>query len=379
MYLFVDFETASEVDLESVGLANYASHRSTRVLMLSYAIDNGEVELWEPHKSPRLPKDLADALIDPSIFKVAWNAPFEIEIFSKNLHIDIPMEFWIDAQVQARYLSLPGGLDKVGKILGLPEDEKKKYGTKLINMFCFPSSMGGEETLFGLSEPVFKDWNTHPREWEEFCEYCKGDVVAERTLFYRMNSLPIPETEQRVWYLDQKINNTGLPVAREFADNAYAMAVTARNKLIASLKEKTGLENPNSGAQFLEWVKKEGFPFGSIRKEFVVSALNEPAATSKLTPLGREVLKIRQEAAKNSYTKLEKLHNFVSPDGRLRHQFLFYGASRTGRWSGTGVQVQNLTRPMKEVEKKYERALEIITAGDYEAAEKEFSSVIGMT
>lgn len=383
MNLFLDFETASEVDLEGVGLDNYVRHASTRALLLSYAIDNGEIKLWEPHKNPRLPKDLAEAIINPECKKIAWNAPFEINVFKQVLKIDIPIEQWVDAQVQARYLSFPGGLDKVGKILGLPEELLKQAGTKLINMFCFPSHPGGEQTLFGISEPVFRDWNTNPREWEEFCQYCIGDTRTERELFNRMNSLPLPETERQVWLLDQKINNFGLPVNRQFADNAYTMCKEWRvgkdgkSGKMGYLKEKTELENPNSKPQMLDWAIKQGYPFNSMNKNFVNAALNSTA--NALTPLGREILKIQQETSKNSYTKLEKLHNFVSPDSRLRNQFLYYGAARTGRWSGTGVQVQNLTRPTKEVEKKYERALEIINAGDYKAAESEFSSVIGMT
>jgi DNA polymerase bacteriophage-type len=384
--LFLDFETASEVDLESVGLDNYVHNNSTRVLMLGYAIDNEEVKLWQPHLSSRLPSDLADAISDPQVTKLAWNAPFEINVFRHILKIDLPLQWWRCIQVQARYLSLPGGLDKVGEILGLTESEAKvgwqggktKEDTRLINKFCFPAHAGGEQTLFGISTPFFRDWNTDPKDWQLFCEYCKRDVFSERLLFNKMKSLLLPESEQQVWYLDQKINETGLPTNRKFAENMYKLASDEKNRLINLLKEKTGLENPNSGDQMLGWLKNQGYSFGSIKKEFVVSALNEAKETSQLTDLGREVLLIRQEAAKQSYQKLEKLHNFVSPDGRLRHQFLYFGAARTGRWSGTGVQVQNLTRPMKEVEKKYDRAIEIINAGNYEAAKSEFSSVIGM-
>jgi DNA polymerase len=52
---------------------------------------------------------------------------------------------------------------------------------------------------------------------------------------------------------------------------------------------------------------------------------------------------------------------------------MFLGASRSGRWSGSGVQVHNLPRPVKDVEKKYDRAVEIIAQKDYAAAKKEFS------
>lgn len=383
--LYLDFETASEVDLEVVGLANYATHPSTRVLMLAYAENEEPIKLWQPHLES-LPDDLYAAIMDPFTKKLAWNAPFEIDIFEHVLDVKTPIEEWFDIQVQARYLSLPGGLDKVGDILKLATEDAKvgwqggktKEGTRLINKFCFPIDKGGEQTLFGISTPFFKDWNTDPTDWEAFCNYCRKDVIAERAIFNKMKSLIIPQSELDLWYLDQKINKFGLPTNRKFANNAYELARNSKDALLKIIKEKTGLENPNSNDQFLAWVKTQGYPFGSLRKEFVVSALNEAKETSQLTDLAREILLIRQESSKQSFSKLEKLRDYTSPDGRLRNQFLFFGAARTGRWSGSGVQVQNLPRPMKEVEKKYERALEIITAGDYRAAKTEFSSIIGM-
>ena len=39
--LHLDFETCSELDLKKVGASKYASHPSTRVLCLAYAVDNG--------------------------------------------------------------------------------------------------------------------------------------------------------------------------------------------------------------------------------------------------------------------------------------------------------------------------------------------------
>jgi DNA polymerase len=146
--------------------------------------------------------------------------------------------------------------------------------------------------------------------------------------------------------------------------------------LAAKLKEMTGLVNPNSRDQFLGWAQKHNYPHLSLGKNFVVSAL---AQDSGITLELRTALKLRQEASKTSHTKFETILNLLSDDDRLRNQFAFMGASRTGRWAGKDAQVQNLARPMKEVEKNYDRALAIIEAGDYDAAEKEFPSVIGMT
>jgi DNA polymerase bacteriophage-type len=382
-YCFLDFETKSCTDIKICGLDRYVKDPSTKALLLAYAFDDGEVELWEPARGTPIPKKLCDALQNPEVTLAAWNVPFEFNIFRYPLGTLIPWERWLDIMVWSRHLSLPGHLADAGTALGLSVDQAKNQdGKRLIHKFSMPFHKGGEETLFGISEPVFHDWNDERRDWELFGEYCKQDVVAERAIFNLVKNIPLPETERQAWILDQKINERGIPVNRKFVENALALSLRSKEKLTKSLKELTGLANPNSRTQFLPWAQQQGYPHLSIGKHFVTAALAEG---SGITPLCRTVLNLRREASKTSYTKYENILNKLSDDDRLRYQFAFMGASRTGRWSGAGggakqnVQVQNLARPMKEVELKYGRALEIIETGDYEAAEKEFSSVIGMT
>lgn len=370
---FFDFETASCCDLSERGLHNYATDKTTRILMMSFAFGDGEVDLWEPHKE-EMPKRVRKALLDPAVRKINWNCTFERAICKFVLGIEIPFEQFLDVMVYARHLSLPGSLEDCGEVLGLKEDEAKlKDGKKLIHLFCEPFSMGGEETLFGITQPEFRDWNSHPTEWAQFCKYGIRDTESERTMLKMMSKIPLPETEQRGWVLDQKINDAGMPVNVHFVDNALFLAQKSKDELNVILKEKTGLDNPNSRNQILEWAKAQGYPHESMGKAFVNAALADPS----LTPLCREVLKIRQEASKTSYKKFEAIKNIVSADGRLRNQFMFMGASRSGRWSGVGVQVQNLPRPDKETGKKYDLAVEMIQNRDYDGLNREFSSVIG--
>lgn len=371
---YFDFETASCCDLPERGLHNYATDPTTRILMMAYAFGDGQVHLWEPSPDADLPERVRKALLDPETRKICWNATFERAICKYVLGIEIPFEQFCDAMIYARHLSLPGSLEECGEVLGLKEDEAKmKDGKRLIRLFCQPFSEGGEETLFGTTQPEFHDKNSHPADWENFQEYCRRDVETERTLLKTMSKLPLPEIEQRGWVLDQKINDRGMPVNVQFVDNALFLAQKSKDELSIILKEKTGLDNPNSRNQILEWAKTQGYPHESMGKAFVNAALADP----NLTPLCREVLKIRQEASKTSYKKFEAIKNIVSADGRLRNQYMYMGASRTGRWSGSGVQVQNLPRPDKETEKNYERAVELIQNRDYEGIKREFSSVIG--
>lgn len=373
--LFLDFETASVLDVREVGVHNYATHGSTRPLMLGWAFDDDEASLWEPHTGP-MPAEVQKAL-QSDVNLLAWNVPFERAIFHRCLQLWLDYPRWTDIMIWSRHLSLPGSLEKAGPAIGLPQNlVKNKDGKRLINKFSQPFHKGGEETLFGISEPRFHNWEDEPADWKLFGDYCKQDVVTEREIFKIVSNIPLPESERRGWILDQKINDRGLPVNRKFVQNALTLSLKSKEQLTKKLKEMTGLANPNSRDQFLGWATGQKYPFLSLGKNFVKAAL---ADDSPITPELRTALKIRQEASKTSYTKFETILNFLSSDDRLRDQYAYMGGARTGRWAGKDAQVQNQARPMKEVEAKYERAIEIINACDYEAAEKEFPSVIGMT
>lgn len=277
--------------------------------------------------------------------------------------------------VQARYLSLPGGLEACGEALGLTEELAKiKDGSRLIKMFCEPFSMGGKETLFGATQPEFHDWDSNPEDWKKFEEYSIRDTEAERAIYKMMEKLPLPAEEQAAWILDQQINDRGLPVNMQFVENALAIAERSKAELQAIQKERTGLDNPNSRDQLLPWAQKEGFPFNSLRKDFVRASIAEN--TGGMSAKCAEVLKTRLEASKTSYKKLERIKELVGPDSRVRYQYLFMGAARTARWSGTGFQPQNPPRPTKEVEKTYQQAVDLIFAGDYEGIKTKYSSVM---
>lgn len=374
MILHCDFETRSLVDLPRKGLDNYLTHSSTKPLMLSWAFDDDEPQLWQPHITPELPKEVLQA-IRSDVTLSGWNGgQFERNIFAHCLGIGTGISRWLDPMVWARHLSLPGSLEECGAALGLGAEQAKiKDGKRLIHKFCIPYTMGGEHTLFGVTEPDFLDWDTDPDDWKLFCEYCLRDTIAEREILKRLSLFPLPEIEQRGFALDQRINDRGIPVNLRFVQNALFLAERAKEDLDKQLKEKTGLANPNSRNQILEWAKGQGYPYHSMRKEFVIAAIND--STNKMTEVCREALKLRQKAAKTSYKKYESIKNLVGADERVRYQYLFLGASRTGRWSGTGFQPQNPPRPVKEVEEKYDRALELVACADYQTLKNEFSSV----
>jgi DNA polymerase bacteriophage-type len=344
----IDFETRSTAELggkNSVGLFNYSTHKDTRVLMLGYKMPSAkEVDIWFPHLGP-MPDELRAALLDPDVLIEAYNSAFERYLLQYQCGITIPASRFLDPQVGARYLSLPPDLDQVCEILDLPPNLRKdKRGEALIELFSKPHvtrKKKGEE-----QKTYFNDWNSHPKEWTEFADYCRQDVRAEEEVYRRMEilqALPMPPFERKLWEWDQMVNDRGVPVDRQFVEKAYRLAQRSKQEAIDAQNAITGLENSNSTTQLLPWVKERGYPYNTLNKSFVDAAMEDPDV--KLTPECREVLKARREAASTSYTKLAAILRQICPDGRLRNQFIYLGSSRCGRWSGSSVQLHNLARP----------------------------------
>lgn len=407
--LFLDYETFSLVDLSEVGIDNYAKHPSTGISMLAWAFDDEDVEIWLPH-CEAMPQKLLDGMRrNPAILKIAWNASFEYNITKYVLHrsgrgkelpaFDVPMAEWRDPMILGHNLSLPGKLEKVAIILKMAE-QKDPRGDELKFMFCKPVSHGGEQTLFGIAPPLFRDHNSHPKEFAEYIEYCKQDVRAERALWYRMRKIGFPEIEWQGWLLDKKINEFGIPGRRDLAEKGLRLALRFIKDQRQICKDITGLDNPNSDDQMKAWLKLgprpplvklkdwmaeaetttknwSGYPWNSLLANRVSSELADP--NSKISPECRKALLARSSARKSSYTKIEKFLTLLSSDDRLRWQLRYMAAARTGRWASGGgedpsMQVQNLPRGAKAVKKKLELALRLLEAEDYEGIIKEFTN-----
>lgn len=345
--LFLDFETRSLVDLPVRGLDNYAKDPSTEVLMLGWAINEQLPQLWFPHLGP-MPEQLAVLLPRPEVIKIAWNAEFERVIFKLILGLDIPIEQWLDPSTMAKYASIAGSLEFVGKVLGLGEDKAKAvFGKKLMKRFSYPKKDG-----------TFNDWNSHPNEWIQYGEYCCQDIVAEREILQLLKAFRLPALERRIWLLDQEINDRGIPVDRVFVAGAQKIVAEERAALMAELLDLTGLENPNSNPQLLGWLKTQAYPYGSLGKKWVEKALLEP-----MSQAGTRGLELRQALAKSSTKKLDVLDVSTSADGWLRRQYVYGGAARTLRWSGRNFQPHNL--PRGTVKKKfYHAAVEAVRSGN---------------
>jgi DNA polymerase len=343
--------------------------------MIAYAFGDEEVKLWETHKGP-IPKDLLEGLLDDLQIIVAWHSSFERNAFKKHLGINIDLERWEDPMIRSRYMSMPGSLEKVGNILDIKSKKLTEFFIKdqsMIEMFCTPLRVGGYITLFGLEPTTYRDWETHPKEWKKFCEYCCIDVEAMREILHRLDKFPLPDFEYELFALNEEINDRGIYTDRMLIRGAGLIVDTEFENLRKEFLDLTGIAKPKSNKAVLNWVRQHGYTFPSLGKPFVNRAL---AGECPLDEVGKKGLKLRLQLSKSSVSKLEALIDAREDDFRVRGLFNFMGAARTGRWTSGIVQVQNLVKSSKEVEKKYDLALALLRAGDYDSIKKEFSSPI---
>jgi DNA polymerase len=384
-----DFESRSTVAPSDVGTYNYIFHPETEPLFFWYRLGS-DYKLWRIWEGQPIPQELHEALMNPKVMIVAFNSAFE-RYMLRRLGYNIPASRFIDPQVGGRYLSLPASLEVQGTVLGLPANlAKDKRGHELIKLFS--EKVVSKKTKKNPN-PVsyYNDWNSHPKEWQEFLDYGRQDVIAEGELLRRMRLLggmPLPEFEQRLWLFDQDVNDRGMPVDVEFVRRMYALALDAKKEAKENFEKMTGVVNANSPAQIKMWAKTQGYPYPSIGKDVVASALKD--LNLQLSDLCREALKMRAEAASTSYQKLGKILEMVSPDGRLRGQFVFMGSARCGRWAGNAVQLHNMARPgvLKtkvdgvevlhdfEDQKVVKDARAMVYAQDYEGIKKKYGSVL---
>ncbi|WP_242790110.1 DNA polymerase [Allobaculum mucilyticum] len=326
--LFIDIETSSTTDLSKAGVYRYAESEDFQILLFAFSFDGDPVEVIDMKHFEVLPDFLIEAILDPDVIKVAHNAAFEricLSRYFRNLGMLDDYEFldpedWQCSMVHAATLGLPLSLDQLSQVLNL-ERPKLKEGRALIKMFC--------------SGPIEHE---NPEKWQLFKEYNKRDVEAEIEIEQRLIKFPVRASIWTEYQLDQKINDFGVLVDINLAAHALEISETAKESLLKRLQEMTGLENPNSPSQMKEWLLQQNLPTDTLNQK-AMKVLMEKASNNI-----RTVLALRNQLAMASVKKYEAMLNSACSDGRIRGMFQFYGAIRTGRYSGRIVQLQNLPR-----------------------------------
>lgn len=364
-----DFETKSKLNLKKVQLSRYVRDVSTKVLMCSYAFNDGPVRQWVPAEGQPMPRELREAWQSPDVIKYAWNAQFEMGACRHILDLDIDPAEWRCVMVMAMSLALPAALEKCGEVVNLPFDDRKISRSKLlIRTFSLPR----EPTK---TKPWV--WNTpqvEPEKWQEYKDYNIQDTVAERAIFHRIRRWDLPEHEWELWALDQRINENGFPVRMPAVRNALKLIEGLVDDRIAELRSITGLDNPNSNEQLLEWLTRHGYPYIDLKKGHVsretehVDELRKKPHSLELRNYWRALV-LRSEISKTSTKKYNALNVITDDDDLYRYGHLFCGAGRTWRWSGRGFQHHNLLRPikyLKKIQRQCVRNLEFLNKRTFE-------------
>lgn len=332
-HLNIDIETYSPNDI-SFGVYRYSESEEFEILLFSYAYDFGEVHIVDLVSGEKIPDEVVKDLRNPEVIKHAYNAQFEITCLNRAGYQTF-VEQWRCTMIHGAYLGYPMGLAKLGKALGLPQDKlKDKAGAALIRYFsvpCKPTKKNGGRT---------RNLPKHdPDKWFAYGMYNMQDVVTEMECYRRLSAFPVPEEVERQWQIDIRMNATGVGIDRQLVDGALTIDEENKKALLEEAYELTGLSNPNSRNQLLDWLNSNtNLELEKLTKDSVAAAMTNADDVAK------KVLTIRKKLAKSSVSKYEMMASATGNDGRLRGTLQFYGANRTGRWAGRLLQVQNLPR-----------------------------------
>lgn len=343
-YMNVDIETYSSVDITKAGAYAYAESPDFEILLIAYKLDDGSVKVIDQTGATETDGDFEEFwnhLASVDVIKTAYNANFERTCLTSYFKREMPPEEWRCTAVHAATLGLPGNLAGVGAALGLPEDKQKdKIGKSLISYFCKPcrpTKANGGRTR-NLPEH-------DPEKWAQFIEYNRQDVVTESAIREMLAKYPVPESEQELWSLDQRMNDRGVLLDMNIVEKIIRYDAVYHERLMNEARSLTSLDNPNSLAQLKTWYLKEyNLQVSSITKDTIPEIIGRLEEMSCImdTERGIRMLEIRQELGKTSTKKYAAMTEAVCSDSRLRGILQFYGANRTGRWAGRIVQVHNL-------------------------------------
>jgi len=362
--LLLDIESYSSVDLKNSGVAVYSASSDFEVLLFAYSWDFGPVEVLDLTKN-KLPNDIKEALENPDITKIAFNAIFERQCLSRYLGypVDkfISSRGWHDAMIMAAYVGINGSLKVVGEVMGIT-NQKIKEGGALIKYFCMPCTPTKKNGGRTRNRP-----EDDPEKWDKFIEYNKRDVEAEMDIVKKLEKWTVPDFIWEEYYVDQAINDRGVLVDTQLVKQAIDINEKISQELLEQMKDKTQLENPNSVAQLKSWLSSQGMNITSLGKKEV----EDIKKMGELNLQIEEVLTLRELTSKTSIKKYQAMLDSIDSDNRARGLFQFYSC-KTARWSSRRIQLQNLKRnEMKDLD----QARTLVKEGNIEALKMLYENI----
>lgn len=362
--LSIDLETYSSADIGKSGVYRYAEAQDFEILLFGYSFDGQPVQVVDLACGERIPEEVLSALDDPAVTKWAFNASFERICLSRYLGLPsgtyLEPDQWRCSMIWSAYLGLPLSLAGVGTVLKL-EKQKLETGKDLIKFFCQPCAPTKSNGGRTRNRP-----GDAPEKWAMFKSYNLRDVETEMSIQEKLSRFPVPDFVWDEYHLDQEINDRGIRLDMQMVDHAIRIDAQSSAELAQKMQALTALENPNSVAQMKAWLAEHGMEVESLGKKDIKALLRDAP------PDLAEALLLRQQLAKSSVRKYQAMQNCVCEDGRAHGMFMFYGANRTGRFSGRLIQLQNL--PQNHME-DLEQARELVRSGDYAALQALYDSV----
>jgi len=360
--LSIDIETFSSTDLQRSGVYRYVEAPDFEILLFGYAIDAGKVQIIDIANGEKIPAEVIQALTDNQITKWAFNAQFERICLSRFFGCKgyLDPSSWKCSMIWSAYMGLPLSLEDSGIVLGFGK-QKLTEGKDLIRYFCKPckSTKANGERVRNLPSHALD-------KWQLFKKYNRRDVEVEIAIQRKLAKFPVLDSVWEEYWLDQEINDRGVKLDMTLVDNAIQADESSRSGLMQLMKELTELDNPNSVVQMKKWLVEKGLETESLGKKAVIELLKTVP-----NPIDR-VLQLRQMLSKSSIKKYTAMKNAVCADGRGHGMFQFYGANRTGRFSGRLIQLQNL--PQNHL-LDLKQARELVKHGDFRALEMLCDSV----
>lgn len=349
MTLHIDIETTSVVDLRRTGVFRYAEDRDTHIICACFQrapslVAPGDVQLWQPGQE--VPHDILMA-VESGEPICAWNAQFEATMWASQLGSRHgwplpPFDQFHCVMAQAMYWGLPAGLADAGDALGL-EITKDRTAHALMMRMSRPRAID-------KATGEIRWWHEEDaQKLADLIAYCKRDVQSEKLIHDALP--PMPEHERLIWLLDQKMNRKGLRVDMDLVDKMSRAVARTEDQLRERMQEITGgaVSSPNAVGALGIWLVEQGVTLPDLRAETLQGAV-------KALPDGpaKAAIQVRLDGAKASLAKLKAFKQAVCADDHVRGLLRYYGANRTGRWSGAGgakVQPHNLMKPtFKDVE-----------------------------
>lgn len=330
--LHIDVETKSEINIKDAGAYKYIHDAEEfDILLMAWAFDNEPASVVDL-TTEEFPPQVKEAILSPEVVKYAHNANFERNAFKRYFGQDMPPEQWRCTLICAAYKGLPLNLDALSKALKLGDDKAKLAdGKKLVKLFTTPNKPSKKNPDF---------WNTkhtHPEEWIRFMEYCRMDVEAERAVHDIVGD--IPDDEQKLWCMDQRINDRGVGIDLRLVNSAISMSDAHTETVMAEAIKLTDIDNPNSNEQIKQWlIEQTGEEIESLNKKAMPEVIERICGNDKAMKL----ISLRNELSKSSVKKYKRMQLCTRNNGRAYGLIQHYGANRTGRAAGRLIQVQNL-------------------------------------